>query len=100
MNKKIVVGGALAAILSALGLYTVGKQAADNSAQTPPAITEQAPVDPNAPPADPAATPVDPAATPAEEEESWYDWYLSLWGSDEKKEDSPGEIVRKSLGGH
>lgn len=97
MNKKIVVGGTLAAILSALGLYTVGKQAADNSAlDTPPAITEAAPVDPNAPAVDPAAVPVDPAA---EEEDSWYDWYVNLWGPG-KTDDNPGEIVRKSLGGH
>ena len=92
MNKKVVVGGTLAAILSALGLYAVGKEAAENSAKIAadkPAI--EAPADPSAP--------VVESPAPAEEEsEGWYSWWTKTFGPG-PDEETPSDITRKHLGG-
>lgn len=93
MNKKVVVGGTLAAILSALGLYAVGKEAAENSAKIAadkPAIS--APADPSAPVVEAPEVPVD------EENEGWYEWWIRLYGPKPSDEDT-NEIIKKNLGG-
>ena len=91
MDKKVVVGGTLAAILSALGLYAVGKEAAENSAKLAadkPAV--EAPADPNAPVVE----------TPEVEEESegWYDWWTKNYGPG-PDEGTPSDTIKKNLGG-
>ena len=96
MNKKVIIGGTLGAILAGAGLFAIaneaGKEVAQRSAVEQPMI-----VDPNNP-VTPDQLPLEP---PAEgDEQTWGEWFADKIPGlgDTGNEDTPNDIINRNLG--